>query len=84
VEDWIDAYAEALDLPPLSAEEVDVLLTLASDVAHGSVRRFAPLATFLAGFHAGTRSGTDTRRDAITEAATTARLLLDDDEEDRS
>lgn len=77
MEDWIDRYAEALDVPPLDAEEVDVLLALARDVAHGSVRRFAPLATFLAGFHAGARSEAAARLDAVDSAAAAAHALLD-------
>jgi hypothetical protein len=67
---WIDGYAEALGLEPLDKEEVGLLLDLARDVAHGSERRYAPLATFLAGYRAG-REGGD-RRASIEEAAAKA------------
>lgn len=47
--DWLDALADALGVARLSPAEVDQLLDLARDVAHGTERKNAPLATFLAG-----------------------------------
>lgn len=46
---WLDALADLLDVARLDATEVDELLAIARDVAHGTERRFAPLSTFLAG-----------------------------------
>lgn len=51
---WAARYAEALDQVDgaglrLSAEEAEVVLELARLVAHGTERRNAPLAAFLAG-----------------------------------
>jgi len=49
VTDWLDRLADALGVARLSPAEVDQLLDLAREVAHGTERRNAPLATFLAG-----------------------------------
>lgn len=51
--EWLDGFADALGVSRLSAEEVDQLLDLARTVAHGTERRNAPLATYLAGRAAG-------------------------------
>lgn len=48
-ESWLDRYAEALGVPALAAEDVDAILDLAREVAHGTERKNAPLATWLAG-----------------------------------
>jgi hypothetical protein len=47
-EDWIEAFAAALGTPPPTAEERDAVLKLASVAAHGSERRAAPIACWLA------------------------------------
>jgi hypothetical protein len=52
VSDWIPGYAEALGLA-LDESEVDAILALARDVAHGTERKNAPLAAFLAGRFVG-------------------------------
>jgi hypothetical protein len=57
---WIDDYAKALGLE-LSEAEVQTILDLARDVAHGTERKNAPLAAFLAGRFVG-------RGDALDEA----------------
>lgn len=49
MENWLDRYAEALGVPPLAAEDVDAILDLAREVAHGTERKNAPLAAWLAG-----------------------------------
>jgi len=49
VADWLDGLADALGVNRLSPAEIDQLLDLARDVAHGTERKNAPLATFLAG-----------------------------------
>jgi hypothetical protein len=45
-------YATALGLE-LSEDEIETILALARDVAHGSERKNAPLAAFLAGRFVG-------------------------------
>jgi hypothetical protein len=49
MDDWLDRFADALHVPRLDPAEVDAILDLARVVAHGTERRNAPLATFLAG-----------------------------------
>jgi hypothetical protein len=49
MDDWLNRYAAALGVPPLDAEEVDAVLDLARVVAHGTERKNAPLAAWLAG-----------------------------------
>lgn len=48
MDDWPERYCAALELQ-LSDAEVDAILDLARDVAHGTERRFAPLSAYLAG-----------------------------------
>jgi len=55
---WINDYAKALGLE-LSEAEVEALLDLARDVAHGTERKNAPLAAFLAGRFVGTGGSLD-------------------------
>jgi hypothetical protein len=47
--EWIDGFAEALGIEPLSASETERLLSAARDVAHRVERRITPLSTFLLG-----------------------------------
>ena len=49
MDDFLDRYAAALGVAPLTAEEVAAILDLAREVAHGTERKNAPLATWLAG-----------------------------------
>lgn len=49
MDEWLDRYAAALGVAPLAAEEVDAILDLARVVAHGTERKNAPLAAWLAG-----------------------------------
>jgi hypothetical protein len=69
-------YAEALGLP-LSDEEVEAVLDLARDVAHGSERRFAPLSSYLAGQFVAelVRAGVP-RDEAVKEAMALAAKTL--------
>ena len=69
MDDWLDRFADALAAPRLGPAEVDAVLDLARVVAHGTERRNAPLAAYLAG-----RAGT-----GPAEAAAVARSLLPDD-----
>ena len=57
---WARALAEALDLDVANVD-VNALLDVAADAAHGVVRPAAPLTTFLIGYAAGKReaSGDD-------------------------
>jgi hypothetical protein len=61
----------------LGDDEVEAVLALARTVAHGSERRFAPLATYLAGKYvlARTRGGVPAA-EALAEAAALAEDLL--------
>ena len=54
-DEWIDEVARALEVDP-SVVDVDSLLRLARDVAHGVERRAAPLTTFVVGYAAGARA----------------------------
>ena len=66
----------------LDDEQVDAVLRLARDVAHGSERRHAPLATFLAGQFVAARVGAgSTASAALDEALALAEELLGADEE---
>ncbi|MGI8778295.1 MAG: DUF6457 domain-containing protein [Acidimicrobiales bacterium] len=74
--DWPRRYARALGAD-LADTEVEVLLDLARDVAHGSERRFAPLSTFVAGrFVADRVAAGASVSDALAEAVAVARSLL--------
>ena len=55
--DWLTRIADALDLSPPSAEEIDLLLDTTRIVAHGTERKLGPLTTYLIGVHVS-RGGT--------------------------
>ena len=80
LERYREALQEAAGRPvPLDDEEVQALLDLARDVAHGTERRNAPLATFLVGqFVAARVAEGATARAALDEARVLARILLPD------
>jgi hypothetical protein len=48
-EEWVQRYGRELGLDDPSAEETREVLRLAAAAAHGSERRAAPVATWLAG-----------------------------------
>ncbi len=81
---WLDRYRaaveEALGRPvDLDAGQEATLLDLARDVAHGTQRTNAPLATFLAGqLVAGRSAAGGDADDALAEALQIARRLLAD------
>ncbi|ARC58410.1 hypothetical protein AS850_15090 [Frondihabitans sp. 762G35] len=54
---WADELAAAYDFPEGFELDVDAVLDLARDAAHGVARPAAPLTTFLAGYAAGLRGG---------------------------
>ena len=67
---WLDDYAAALGVDSLNEDQIEAILDLARDVAHGSERKNAPPAAFLAaGFIA---AGGD-----MGDAVSRARELLD-------
>jgi hypothetical protein len=79
---FADDYAAALGRAAMTdmsvgPDEVDTLLDLARDVAHGTERKFAPLVSYLVGQYvvARTRDGA-TRRQALDEAVDVANRLL--------
>jgi len=73
---WPRRYASALGTD-LADSEVEVLLDLAREVAHGSERRFAPLSTFVAGRYVAVRMAAGvSASDALAEAVAVARSLL--------
>jgi len=79
VDEWIGRFAEALGEEPLSPAEVGTILKLAREVAHGVERSLAPLASFVAGVHAGRlAAGAGSRQAAMAEAMEAARALLPD------
>lgn len=80
--DWPRRYARALEAAAgegveLTDARTDAVLDLAREVAHGTERRFAPLAAFVTGNYvaARTRSGASVD-EALAEAADVARSLL--------
>ena len=77
-----DEYADALTRAAevgirLDDDEVDAVLGLARTVAHATERRFAPLATYLAGQYvlARTRTGVPSA-EALAEAVALVEQLL--------
>jgi hypothetical protein len=57
LDDWVHELAEALEVDP-AVVDVEAVLDLARDAAHGVSRPAAPISTFLAGY-AAARSGGD-------------------------
>jgi hypothetical protein len=77
VDEWMERMAEALGEEPLTQPEVGIILKLARDVAHRVERKGAPLASFLAGLHAGTQTGAGVpRQQALARAVEAARDLM--------
>ncbi|HLA92695.1 MAG TPA: DUF6457 domain-containing protein [Actinomycetota bacterium] len=66
---WIDELAGALGAEPLSETEVERLLQVARDVAHGVERKVTPLATFLLGMNVQQRMQGGETRAAVVDSA---------------
>lgn len=66
---WIDNLAAALGAEPLTDDEVEELLTVARDVAHGVERKMTPLATYLLGMDVARRIAAGEERAAAMRAA---------------
>jgi hypothetical protein len=72
--DWTDALRAELGLAAEHPLDVDALLVLARDAAHGVERTAAPLTTYLVGLAAGLAGGTaEAAADATARAAALAR-----------
>jgi hypothetical protein len=86
--DWLDRYADALAQslegngnPGLQRGERNVVLDLARIIAHGTERKNAPLAAFVAGRYSALRESEGLDRDAaVAEAVDAARKLLEGSE----
>lgn len=63
LDEWVDKVCDELNID----EDVDIdeLLDLARDVAHGVERRAAPIATFLVGLAAGRADNVESVEDAV-------------------
>jgi len=76
MDDWPDRYSAALGVE-MTEEEVDAILDLARDVAHGTERRFAPLSAYLAGKYVSRRVAEGAAAtDAVHEAQQVVGRLL--------
>ncbi len=78
---WTKDYAAALREsgdPAINVINEEAILDFTKEVAHGSERKNAPLATFLAGWYVGARAsqGVDPE-EAWREAAALGRELLE-------
>lgn len=73
---WLETAADELGVAPLERREIDALLDLARDVAHGTERRYAPLTAFLLGVHVGAGAS---RSEAVDRAAQQLRATLPQD-----
>lgn len=78
--EFVDSYAEVLSEAAgisLAVGDEDQILELAREVAHGTERKNAPLATFLAGAYVGTKLAAGfSASDSAAEAVGAARRLL--------
>lgn len=73
LEQWATALAAELGLEP-DVVDVEQVLDLAADAAHGIVRPAAPLTTFLVGLAAGRAGGSDAD---VADAVARAEALID-------
>ncbi len=76
--EYADALARAAEVGiRLDDDEVDTVLALARTVAHATERRFAPLATYLAGKYVQARTGSGVpAAEALAEAVALVEGLL--------
>lgn len=64
---WTDRVVDALALgAPMNQTDIDVILDLARDAAHGIARPAAPLTTYLLGVAVGRGADRDTAAAQIT------------------
>ncbi len=77
MEDWLRQLAVTLGVDPLNDDQVDALLVVARDVAHGVERRATPIAAFLLGAAVQRRIGHGaTANDAMADALVDLRAAL--------
>lgn len=73
MDDFVTRLAVSLDVPRIDAAQIDTLLAVARDVAHGTERKYTPLATFLMGVAVGRGASLDaavtTVQAAVADAA---------------
>ncbi len=67
---WLDDYAEALGVSGLTPADIELVLDLAREVAHGSERKNAPPAAFLAALYVASGNGD------LSEAVRRAEALI--------
>lgn len=79
LDDWAAELVGALDLPGNFETDVALILDLARDAAHSVARPAAPLTTFLVGFAAARRGGSEDDVRWATEIATRLALQRADD-----
>lgn len=70
LKNWSAELATALDLPEGFDTDVALILDLARDAAHAVARPAAPLTTFLVGYAAALRGGSEDDVRWATEVAT--------------
>ncbi|RPE78744.1 MULTISPECIES: DUF6457 domain-containing protein [unclassified Frondihabitans] len=73
---WVARLSEALQLPADFELDLDEVLDLARDAAHGVARPAAPVTTFLVGYAAGLQGGG--AADVTTAVGVATRLATDD------
>jgi hypothetical protein len=77
MDDWLATMATRLGVDPLESEQIQELLEVARDVAHGVERKATPLATFLLGAAVQRRIGHgSTSQEAFDAATTELRAIL--------
>lgn len=67
--DWLHRFADELDEPPLTGDEMTMILDLTRDVAHGTERKLAPLTAYLVGIHLGRQLEAGVGRDEALRGA---------------
>jgi Domain of unknown function (DUF6457) len=63
LDEWVEKVCDELSID--DEVDIDELLDLARDVAHGVERRAAPIATFLVGLAAGRGEGVESVEEAV-------------------
>jgi Domain of unknown function (DUF6457) len=76
------ALADAVGTPLLTADEAAAVLDLTREVAHGTVRRFGPLAAYAAGLAIGAATEPAVRTARVQAITDTARRLIAKDSPD--
>lgn len=77
MEDWLRLLAGTLGVDPLDDDQIETILEVARDVAHGVERRATPLATFLLGAAVQRRIGHGvTPSDGLADALVDLRSVL--------